>query len=148
MGIWAAGQGRVVGEVLLAAATVATGGTTGVAKVGGGTYKFAELMAESGETSRTMARIYYEIGQMTLADAPQVANPIIRGAEMVEEVGWIRALAPTWRGLLFGAGTTLRTGPTTAGWVGASGLILGAKCDELRDSGYLSDSSGGSVSIK
>ncbi|WP_318652161.1 RHS repeat-associated core domain-containing protein [Delftia sp. DLF01] len=59
-------------------------------------------------------KMLYEVGQKTTASYARYAklSPVERGAAMVSELGWWRALVPEVGGLSLGIGSTFGTGPT------------------------------------
>jgi len=69
--------------------------------------------------------LHYEIGQKTLSDEAfkvwgAIDDPVARGAAMVDDMGWLRALTPSPSGATLGIGSTFSTGPTPLSQAGAS----------------------------
>jgi uncharacterized protein RhaS with RHS repeats len=72
--------------------------------------------------------LMYEIGQKTLAAAPEGGLTAIQmGQQLVKNKGWIKALVPEASGWRLGIGTTFHTGPTPGGWLGVGALAQAVK---------------------
>ncbi len=59
-------------------------------------------------------KLLYEIGQKTTASYARYSSldPVSRGASIVADLGWARALTPEIGGVKLGIGSTFSTGPT------------------------------------
>jgi RHS repeat-associated protein len=59
-------------------------------------------------------KLLYEIGQKTTASYAKYSSldPVARGASLVADIGWRRALTPEVGGIGLGLGSTFGTGPT------------------------------------
>lgn len=84
-------------------------------------------------------KLRYEIGQKTLASADDFAavaelTPVERGAQFVQQHGWLRAMFPSSGKFLPGTGGTFGTGPTPgARWLfrATGGFTAGAAGNHL-----------------
>jgi RHS repeat-associated protein len=128
------GQGEIVGNLLIAAATVGGGSTMGAARLA----EINEGVIATADTDASYATslLYYEIGQKTMSDAAYAEdavdatdagyadylNPVDRGAAIVADQGWINALLPQSSGWYLGLGSTFTTDPTPLGWLGIAGF--------------------------
>jgi RHS repeat-associated protein len=127
------GQGRIVGNVLIAAGTVGAGTTMGSARLAGISDTLAEAATDASYAQKV---IYYEVGQKTFAgEIPSafaaIANPVDRGAQIVADLGWRAALQPEGTGWMLGIGKTFSTDPTPLGWFGVSASGLASQAGQL-----------------
>jgi hypothetical protein len=127
------GQGRIVGNALIAAGTVAAGSASAV-RVG----QISEtLSAAATDASYAQKLLLYEVGQKTLPTADylstyaKIANPVDRGAAIVADQGWFNALKPQGAGWRLGLGETFTTDPTPLGWAGVAGLGVTSGAGQL-----------------
>jgi RHS repeat-associated protein len=129
------GQGQIVGNALIIAGTFGAGSAVGTSRlIGiGGTLADAEIGEDVGYAGRLA---YYEVGQKTMLDAnfatyADIANPVERGAEIVEDIGWMNALTSEGSGWFLGIGKNFGTDPTPLGWLGLAGTDVLSEAGQL-----------------